>query len=657
MNKNDPHIGGVGAIANGVSRRAFTRGLIAAGIAAATTPLSWAKNLADGFDYIIVGAGAGGGPIAARLAKAGYKVALIEAGLDPLGSTAGAIDPNTGIVYQVPAFAGISAEHPLLSWDFYVKHYSDQVQQARDSKLVPGKGIIYPRGSALGGSTAHDAMVFVYPHDQDWNDIAEMTGDASWAASNMRQLFQRLERCDYCAPNAPGRGFNGYMSNNLFDQRIFELYPELRDLAEAGQTLPASYFEGNTSLDVNHPAVAAGDSGAFKAPMHVARQVRLSIREYLEATQQQHPDRLFIITGALATKILMKGNHAAGIEFMQGANLYEAAKLYNPAAEPSVHRIYAKREVILSAGVFNTPQLLKLSGIGPALELRAHGIDVLVDLPGVGENLQDRYEMTVNVELINPVELYTRCQPTQPTMDPCFAAWFTGQWAGAQPPFFGPYANNALYASRIVKSSADRALPDLFIVGQATAFHGFMPGFSQMTLGSSWTWLIIKAHTNNTAGTVKLRSNDPRRMPEINFHYFNEGNDATGDDLRAVVEAIKLARSYVNHPQAQQHILSETFPGPARQTDEQLSQWIKDEAWGHHASCTAKIGSDDDPMAVLDSRFQVRGVNRLRVVDACAFPRVPGFFPVASILMIGEKAADVVLEDAKNHKSILANDK
>src|SRR5262249_48176622 len=149
-------------------------------------------------------------------------------------------------------------------------------------------------------------------------------------------------------------------------------------------------------------------------------------------------------------------------------------------------------------------QLLKLSGIGPAPELRANGIDVLADLPGVGANLQDRYEITVNVELNEDIELYTRCQPGS-ALDPCFVAWLTGQWAGSQPPFFGPYANNALYASRIAKSPPP-GLPDLFIVGQATAFHGFMPGFSQMTLGRTWTWLVLKALTKNTAGTVTLRS-------------------------------------------------------------------------------------------------------------------------------------------------------
>jgi choline dehydrogenase len=343
--------------------------------------------------------------------------------------------------------------------------------------------------------------------------------------------------------------------------------------------------------------------------------------------------------------VILEGRRAVGVEFLQGINLYEADKLYNPTVVPAKHRIFAKREVILSAGVFNTPQLLKLSGIGPASELKANGIHVVVDLPGVGENLQDRYEITVNVDLKDQIELFTRCQPFQ-AADPCLIAWLTGQWTGAQPPFFGPYANNALFTSRIAKSSPGRELPDLFIVGQATSFHGFVPGFSQMTLGKSWTWLILKALTNNKAGTVKLRSLDPRRMPEINFHYFEEGTDTSGDDLRAVVKGVELARGYNAEQQAKQHIDKEIFPGPQVQTEEQVSRYVRDQAWGHHASCTAKIGGRHDRMAVLDSRFRVRGVHGLRVVDACAFPRVPGFFPVAAIFMIGEKAGDVIVQDA-----------
>jgi choline dehydrogenase len=631
-----------------VTRRAFGRGLFAAGAAAAASRWLPARATdlppSDGvFDYIVVGSGAGGGPVAARLAKQGYTVALLEAGLDPTSEQAAGIEPNTGLIYTVPALAAVSSEHPLLSWDFYVQHYRNPARQIKDPKLVPGKGILYPRGSTVGGSTAHDAMLFVYPHDDDWDAIAEATGNRSWRSQTMRKYFERLEHCDYCQPGAAGHGFDGYIHSSLFDRRIFDASPELKDLAEGNFELPSSVAKGNVLREVNHPLVAKGDTGSFVAPMHVAQKVRISIREFVASTQAEHPDKLFLLTGSLATRVLMRGRNAVGVELMQGVNLYEADKLYNPSTTPPIKRIFAKREVILSAGVYNTPQLLMLSGIGPKQHLDSLGINVLADVPGVGFNLQDRYEVTVNVALKNSIQFYSRCDPNGPP-DPCFDQWAGGD--GQSPPAFGPYANNALYAARIARSHQRCKLPDLFLAGQATAFHGFFPGYSKMDLGRTWTWLVLKAHTNNTGGRVKLRSTNPRQSPDINFHYFEEGTDRGNEDLDAVVQGVKLARSMTSHPRARQYVDRELFPGPNVQTDEQLREYIRNQAWGHHASCTAKIGSPRDRMAVLDGRFRVRGVDRLRVVDACAFPRIPGFFPVASVMMLGEKAADDITEDS-----------
>src|SRR5205085_6423876 len=154
---------------------------------------------------------------------------------------------------------------------------------------------------------------------------------------------------------------------------------------------------------------------------------------------------------------------------------------------------------------------------------------------------------------------------------------------------------------------------------------------------------ILKAHTNNTAGTVRLRSADPLDTPKIDFHYFEEGNDKSGDDLNAVLAAVHFVRSMNGHNDL---IAREAIPGPGHETDDELRTWIKNNAWGHHASCTCKMGRTDDPTAVVDHRFRVIGTKGLRVVDASIFPKIPGFFIVTPIYMISEKAADVITEDA-----------
>src|SRR5262249_36217424 len=176
--------------------------------------------------------------------------------------------------------------------------------------------------------------------------------------------------------------------------------------------------------------------------------------------------------------------------------------------------------------------------------------------------------------------------------------------------------------------------------------QGYLPGYSEKIVGkrkNTLTWAIVKAHTQNTAGTVQLRSSNPLDTPVVNFHYFEEGNDTRGEDLESVLTAVKFVRS-MNRDNLK--ILRETIPGPDKATDNQLRTWIKDNAWGHHASCSCKMGRSDDPTAVVDGRFRVIGTKGLRVVDASIFPKIPGFFIVTPIYMISEKAADVITEDA-----------
>ena len=178
-------------------------------------------------------------------------------------------------------------------------------------------------------------------------------------------------------------------------------------------------------------------------------------------------------------------------------------------------------------------------------------------------------------------------------------------------------------------------------------FEGYAPGFSQLIRqhGDRLTWAVLKAHTLNRAGRITLRSADPRDTPQVNFHYFEEGSDTKGSDLQAVVQAIRFVRSLTAPLLARGLIAEECLPGPQVQTDAALADYVRNSAWGHHASCSCPIGAAKDG-GVLDNRFRVHGTQGLRVVDASVFPRIPGFFIASAVYMVGEKAADVILQDA-----------
>jgi choline dehydrogenase len=197
----------------------------------------------------------------------------------------------------------------------------------------------------------------------------------------------------------------------------------------------------------------------------------------------------------------------------------------------------------------------------------------------------------------------------------------------------------------IKRSRPERPEPDLFIFGLLGRFSGYFPGYSRaIAKGEDYfSWAILKAHTGNTAGRVTLRSSDPRDVPDVNFHYFDEGTGAA-DDLASVVEGVETVRRIT--ARCDDIIAEELSPGPAVRTPEEVRRFVEDNAWGHHASCSCRIGPAGDPLAVVDSRFRVHGVRALRVVDASVFPRIPGFFIAAAVYMISEKASDVIVEDA-----------
>jgi choline dehydrogenase len=612
---------------------------------------------ARSYDYIVVGSGAGGGPLASNLAMAGYHVLLLEAGQDE------GANPN----YQVPAFACAASEDPAMAWDYFVRHYADDTQQRRDSKYVPEyDGVFYPRAATLGGCTAHNAMITVYPQNSDWDSIAALTEDDSWRADRMRAYFERIERCHYRPLSKlaallfrwnPGRrGFSGWLPTSLAnplevarDRRL------LRALGECVHTvidaLPDPIGRIRRAIlgmmDPNDWMLVRDDAeGVRLTPLTVEHGRRFGTRDYIRQAEREALGSLTVATGAFATRVVLdEDRRATGVEYVQAGHRFRPGPTaHASAARSGGERVlaHAVREVIVSAGAFNTPQLLMLSGIGPRAELERVGIAVLVDLPGVGGNLQDRYEVAVVMRMKHDFELlegatFKAPEPGQQP-DPHYHDW---QLAGA-----GPYAANGAVFAVVRKSSKARQDPDLFIFAGVGDFRGYRPGYSSdlFKANNRFTWCVLKAHTKNRGGRVSLRSADPFEMPAVDFHYFGEGTDAAGDDLEAVCDGVEFARELASHLGDR---AAEECPGPAVATREQLREFVKNEAWGHHASCSCPIGADGDPMAVLDSRFRVRGTQGLRVVDASVFPRIPGYFIVTAIYMISEKASVAILEDAR----------
>jgi choline dehydrogenase len=620
----------------------------------------------DGYEYVVVGSGAGGGPLAANLARKGHKVLLLEAGDDQ--------GPNLN--QQVPAFNFRSTEDEKMRWDYFVKHYGDEKLAQKDSKMTwetpsgtiyvgldppsgsKQKGIFYPRAGTLGGCTAHNALITIYPHESDWANIAQLTGDSSWDPKNMRQYFQRLERCEYLPNNTSGHGFTGWLGTNRADLKLalgdFKILSIIGAAAAAmGHSIldliPAkiSQLLGLLLRDVNSIDPRRDmTEGIYQLPLATSNGKRNGPRDFLVYTAKKFP--LEIRTSCLATRVLFDESSgisttpkAIGVEFLEGASLYKADPRSNPSAAGTKHRVIVSREVILAAGAFGTPQLLKLSGIGPKDELEKFGIRVVKDMQGVGTNLQDRYEIPVVTKIQGDFPIISKCTFGKPG-DPCLEEWNDGR---------GPYLSNGLTVGLVKKSSLADSDPDLFIFGGPAYFKGYFPGYSELTTSDKkhFTWAVLKAHTHNQDGTVKLISADPRDMPDIDFNYFNTTPSETSQavrDLGAITEGLNFARRImddvlpiVTGP------LEEASPGRHVASQEEVKEFIKNEAWGHHASCSCPIGADEDPKAVLDSRFRVRGVSNLRVVDASVFPRIPGFFIVLPIYMVSEKATDVILED------------
>ena len=480
------------------------------------------------------GSGAGGGTVAARLAEAGMTVLVLEAGADPGALKAGGLPED----YDVPAFHPFASENKAMAWNFMVHDFGDDAERRRRPENDPPPGVLYPRASTLGGCTAHNAMILMVPHDSDWNGIAELTGDPSWRAEAMRRYFQRIENCRYRPLwrllagltgglfDPTGHGWRGWLpAEKPLPPRAFADHPLMCvirnavrvDVASSSVVARASRALGETFERWARVVVGEADpndrrlqgrlaEGLTSVPLSTAGGRRRGARERVLAVRKTHA--LSVEFDALAARVLFDAdNRAVGVEYLKGGNLYRASP--EPSADSGqLRQVFARREVILAAGAFNTPQILMLSGVGPADELAAHGVEARVALDGVGRNLQDRYEIGVIHKTERP---WTCLEGAEFAVgDPVYRAWLGGK---------GMYLSNGAAVAFSLRSSVAGPDPDLFAMALVTRFSGYFPGYSDDIRSSrgDLTFAVLKAHTKNRGGRVTLASTRPARPAAHRF--------------------------------------------------------------------------------------------------------------------------------------------
>lgn len=542
-----------------------------------------------GADYLIVGAGTAGCAVARRLAEAGAHVLLLEAG----GSDRW--PPMTQVMLTMPA--GLrSIFKPSSAFNSW---YRTEPQPHLD-----GRRIDQPRGRVLGGSSSINGMTFLRGHPKDYDAWAEAHGCTGWGWAEVEPYFRRLE--GRRGPPSPARGADGPVAVT----RVEALEPLPTAFLEAGRQAGFELVE-----DFNALPSSGARGGVGRFDMSVADGRRSSAaRAYLHRAPK--PAGLQILTGRRATRVLFDGQRAVGVEVADAAGRLET--------------FHAAQEVILAAGVFRTPQLLMLSGVGPEETLRAVGLRPHLATPGVGENLQDHLEAHIQVESDLPVSLNRY-------MRPHLTAWAGLQWLLAKT---GPAAVNQCHVGAFLASAPAFAdWPDV----QMHFFPIFFgPDWLPDPKRNGWR-LGCGTMRPESRGRVSLRSADPADAPAIDPAYLSTEADRT-----AMRRALELGRAILAQPAFAAFHGREVSPGPDVRTSEDLDRFIRAHAASAYHPCgTVRMGAESDDQAPLDPMLRVKGLERLRVVDASAMPAVPSANINAAGFMLAEKAADLILSGGR----------
>lgn len=530
---------------------------------------------ADQFDYVIVGSGAAGSILANRLSADGSTVCVLEAG-----------PPDRSPYLHIPAGFIKAVFNKKYAWQF----------SSEGTAQTNGRRVPIPQGRTLGGSTSINGLVYNRGQAADFDHWAAL-GNTGWSYDEVLPYFKSMER--RMGGDDRYRGRKGELPVTDIDW--------IHPLCEA---FIAGAVEQGIPRNPDYNGADQAGVGYFQRT--IDRGWRMSTAKcFLKPAMGRK--NLEVRTYAQATRILFDGGKAAGVAYC------------HPAHPSQVRAVRARREVIVSCGAINTPKLLQLSGLGPADLLRQHNIDVVCDLPGVGENLSDHYSVRVVARVKNS-------QTMNQLVKGLSLAGQISRWMMKRPSIMALSPSLLHY---FWKSTPDLALPDLQGVFTPASYKegyvGMLDDFPGMTAG-------VWQHRPESRGQVRIRSADPLQDPVILANYLENERDQM-----TLVRGIRLARQLLRSQALSQYFDSEVLPGPLCESDSELLDFAR--RYGvssYHVNGTARMGQAGDKYAVVDPQLRVHGVGNLRVIDSSVMPAMPSANICAATMMIGNKAADLI---------------